>query len=93
VAQLAGRGEAAIFDGDDHRLPPIKSGAYLARITVAQPRACRAAGDEAAIMEAGEAERAACSVSAHHGEMIGEGAFRLTPCIGLTRDVARATPL
>jgi acetoin utilization deacetylase AcuC-like enzyme len=55
VTQLACRGEAAILGRDDHRLSGIERGAYLACITVAQPGARPTTGDEAAIMETGEA--------------------------------------
>jgi hypothetical protein len=47
MAQLAGRGEAAILHCDDDRLPRVERGADLARIAVAQnpsrPRLLRAA--------------------------------------------------
>jgi hypothetical protein len=58
VAQLARSGKAAILDGDDDRMPGFQCGAYLPRITVAQPRARRAAWDEAATMEAVSPARA-----------------------------------
>jgi hypothetical protein len=43
VTQLACRGEAAIFDGDDDSLSSVECGPYLARVGVVQPRARRAA--------------------------------------------------
>ena len=71
VTQLACRGEAAILDGANDRLFGVERGADLASVANAQPRARQAAWYEAAIKEAGEAKRAARSVSGHHGEMVG----------------------
>ena len=88
MTQLACRGEAAILHRDNDSLFGIEGGANLPSVRIAQPRARRAARDEAAIQKTGEAKRAARSVSAHHGEMIGEGAFGLAPCVGFPREVA-----
>ena len=56
MAQLAGRCEPPILDRHNDRLPRVERGADLARITLAQPGACRAARNEAAIDESGKGE-------------------------------------
>ena len=90
MAQLACRGEATILDRDNDSLFGIEGRANLPSVRIAEPRARRAAWYEAAIQEPGEAKRAARWVSAHHGEMIGEGALGLAPYRALAGDVRRA---
>src|SRR5580704_8099392 len=93
VAQLACRREAAILDGDDHRLFGVERGAYLPRITVTQPRTSRTARNKATIQKAGKAKRAAIAIIPHHGEVVGQRAFRLAPDGALAGEVGRAASL
>ena len=60
MAQLAGRREASILDGDDDGMSSVESGANLAGTGVTQSRASRAARNKIAFNEARELQSGPC---------------------------------